>query len=111
MELSLTVRQRERLAVISPKCEGKTSFLCALAGALPPQCLDSCCCLPLLSEKTGYVGQVAMQRAGAAKFAIAQATVLCLFSCLLLCRVKACRNLRLKRMVQMKQLKLDFLLR
>ena len=31
-ELNLSIRKRERFAIIAPKCEGKTSFLCALAG-------------------------------------------------------------------------------
>jgi len=36
-QLSLTVRKREKIAIISPKCEGKTSFLCAIAGLMPKE--------------------------------------------------------------------------
>ena len=34
-ELNLTIRKRERVAVIAPKCEGKSSLLCAIAGLMP----------------------------------------------------------------------------
>ena len=34
-EISLTVRRREILGVVAPKCEGKSSFLCAIAGLMP----------------------------------------------------------------------------
>jgi ABC-type multidrug transport system fused ATPase/permease subunit len=34
-ELNLTIRKRERLSILAPKCEGKSSFLCAIAGLMP----------------------------------------------------------------------------
>ena len=34
-ELNLTLRKREVIGVTSPKCEGKSSFLCAMAGVMP----------------------------------------------------------------------------
>jgi ABC-type multidrug transport system fused ATPase/permease subunit len=34
-ELNLIVRKNERLGIVAPKFEGKTSFLCAIAGLMP----------------------------------------------------------------------------
>ena len=36
-QVSLTVRKREKIAIISRKCEGKTSFLCGIAGSMPKE--------------------------------------------------------------------------